>query len=244
MLRTPSARLLLVVFFLAAPGVAFAQQSDDDWNVAIYPVLGWVPLGIEIDVTLPPVDGGGGGFQGEIVDSRFDGALVGGLSLQKGAWRMDFDGVWAAVGGDRELPRLRVDADLIYFHASGGRKVVSDLYLTGGLRRLALKYDIEVLDLPSVERKPGVWDPLVGVGWHTERDRYDVHATFEAGGFGAGADVELAGSFRADWKLLPHFGLTGGYQWIYFKVEDTDRIRPILVEQTLHGPIVGVGFYF
>lgn len=243
MLPSSCARLLLAVFLLAAPAAASAQAEDDDWNVAIYPVMGWVPLGIEIDLTFPPGDGHGG-FTGEIVDSRFDGAFVGGLSLQKSAWRLDADGVWAAVGGDRENPLLRVDADLIYFHASGGRKVVSDLYVTAGVRRMALKYDIEFLDLPNFERKPGVWDPLVGVGWHTEGERVDVHGTFEVGGFGVGADVEVAGTFRVDWRLLPHFGLTGGYQWIYFKVEDSVRNRPFQVEQTLHGPIVGVGLYF
>lgn len=241
--RASCARLVLALLLATVPASAGAQTSDD-WRVAIYPVLAWVPLGIEIDVSLPPGDGDGG-FAGEIVDSRLDGAFVGGLSLQKGPWRLDADGVWAAVGGDRlELPRLTVDADLIYFHISGGRKLVGDLFVTGGLRRLALKYDIEVGDLPNFERKPGVWDPLVGAGWHRLGNRFETHATFEVGGFGAGADVEVATSFRADWKPFTHFGLTVGYQWLYFKVEDSVRDRPFRVEQTLHGPLVGIGLYF
>ncbi len=37
---------------------------------------------------------------------------------------MDFDGLWAGVGGDRpERPVLRVDVDAIYGHASFGRKI-------------------------------------------------------------------------------------------------------------------------
>ena len=244
MTRTPSAPLLLAVLLATVPAPAAAQTPDDDWRVSVYPVLGWVPFGIDIDVSLPPSDGDGG-FAGEIVDSRFDGAFLGGLSLQRGPWRLDADGVWAAVGGDRpERPQLRVDADLIYFHVSGGRRVVGDLYATGGVRRLALKYDIEVADLPNFERKPGVWDPLIGIGWHTVRDRFELHGAFEGGGFGAGADIELAGSIRADWKPFTHFGLTGGYQWLYFKVEDTVRNRPFRVEQTLQGPVFGIGVYF
>ena len=244
MTRTPSAPLLLAVLLATVPAPAAAQTPDDDWRVSVYPVLGWVPFGIDIDVSLPPSDGDGG-FAGEIVDSRFDGAFLGGLSLQKGPWRLDADGVWAAVGGDRpERPQLRVDADLIYFHVAGGRKIAGDLYATGGLRRMALKYDVQVADLPNFERKPGVWDPLVGIGWHTVRERFEVHGVFEGGGFGVGSDVELGGSIRADWKPFTHFGLTAGYQWLYFKVEDTVRNRPFRVEQTLHGPVIGIGLYF
>ena len=64
-------------------------------------MLGWVPLGIGIDVEVPPGDGGGNGGAGEIIDGRFDGAFLGGFSASKGRFRVDADLVWAAVGGDR-----------------------------------------------------------------------------------------------------------------------------------------------
>ena len=120
--------VLLVTFLLAAAGVANAQTSasgsnDDDWKVAIYPILAWVPLGIGIDVDVPPIEGGGGGGSAEIIDGRFDGAYLGGFSASKGWFRIDADGLWAAVGGDRpELPFLRVDVDAIYFHVVGRRE--------------------------------------------------------------------------------------------------------------------------
>src|SRR5262245_26770371 len=240
--RTP-VRTLLVLALLAVPALGRAP-SDSDWRVTVYPILAWVPSGIDIDVELPAGDGDGG-FAGEIVESRFDGAYLGGLSLEKGPWRIDADGVWAAGGGDRaQPPRLTVDVDLIYFHVSGGRRVAKDLYVTGGLRRLALKYDIEVADQPHFERKPGVWDPLVGAGWHTVRDKFEFHGVFEVGGFGVGTDTEVAGSVRVDWKPFTHVGITGGYQWLYFNLEDTVRNRTFSVEQTIQGPIVGIGLYF
>jgi hypothetical protein len=243
--------LLLLCLYALAPTGAAAQSStstgagaDDGWRVAIYPILVWVPSGIDINVSLPPGNGDSG-FGGEIVESRFDGAYLGGLSVEKGAWRIDADVIWAGVGGDRlELPRLTVDADVIYFHVSGGRRIVKDLYLTAGVRRLALKYNIDVEGFPNFERKPGVWDPLVGLGWHTVGRKFEFHVVTEGGGFGVGTDVEFAGSVRADWKPFTHFGLTGGYQWLYFKVEDTVANRPFIVKQTLQGPIVGVGIYF
>jgi hypothetical protein len=252
LLRPLRVVVALVAGLVAAPVTAAAQGQPpaagpapaDGWRIAVYPVLAWIPSGIDIDVKLDPGDGDGG-FEGDIVDGRFDGAFLGGLSLQKGAWRLDADGVWAAVGGDRpERPQLRVDVDVIYFHVSGGRRIYKDLYATGGVRRLALNYDIEVAGSQNFERKPGVWDPLVGVGWHTFGPRFEFHAAFEAGGFGVGTDVEYAGSFRMDWKPFTHVGLTAGYQWLYFDLEDTVRNRTFRVEQTLQGPIVGLGLYF
>jgi hypothetical protein len=247
--------VLFITFLLAAAGVANAQTSapasgsnDDDWKVAIYPILAWVPVGIGMDLDVPPTDGGGsgaGGGSAEIIDSRFDGAYLGGFTASKGWFRIDADGLWAAVGGDRpELPFLRVDVDVIYYHVSGGVKVAPDFYLTAGVRRFALKYNVQFADQPEFERKPGVWDPLIGVGYHKVSDKYEVHTTFEGGGFGVGADVDLAGMFRVDWKPVAHFGLTAGYNYLYFKVEDELRNRTFTVKQTLHGPIVGIGLYF
>ena len=221
-----------------------APPADEGWRITIYPVLAWIPSGIDFDLNLPPTDADGG-LIGEIIDSRFDGAFLGGFSAAKDAWRMDVNGMWAAVGGDRlETPVFTVDADVIYLHASGGRKIVSDLYLTGGVRRLAVKYTIDAEGLEPFERKPGVWDPLAGLGWHTERRKFEVHSEFEVGGFGVGSDLEVSALLRADWKPIPHFGITGGYQFLYFKITDTVLRREFTVKQTLQGPMLGVGLYF
>ena len=53
--------------------------------------------------------------------------------------------------------------------------------------------------------------------------RLEDHATFEGGGFGVGADVNLGASVRADFKFLGGvFGLTAGYNFLYFKVKDEE----------------------
>jgi hypothetical protein len=242
--------LLSALCVLVASGPAAAEpassQSKEDWRITVYPVLAWVPTSIDIDVDVPPSsEGGDDGVSAEIIDSRFDGAFLGGFSVAKAAWRLDAAGLWAAVGGDRvERPVLSVDVDLIYLHVSGGRKLFKDLYATAGVRRLALKYDINVDSVGNFERKPGVWDPLIGVGWHTEGQTFDLHATFEGGGFGVGTEVELAGSVRVDWRPIRHFGFTGGYQLLYFRVEDSLLNRVFKAKHTLHGPMVGVGLYF
>jgi hypothetical protein len=45
-------------------------------------------------------------------------------------------------------------------------------------------------------------------------------------------------------KIVRHFGLTLGYSVLYLKLSDTVAERTFEVKQTLHGPVVGLGFYF
>ena len=244
-------RLLLSAFVVFAAAQPVAAQtppaaSDSGWDVAIYPIFAWVPLGININVNIPPVEGGGDpSLGGDIVDGRFDGAFFGGLSAQKGKFRFDGDVLWAAVGGDRvDTPVLQVDVDLIYGHGTVGLAVSPGFFVTAGVRRLALKYDIKLGDR-EFERDPGVWDPLVGIAYHGPADRkMQWHAIFEAGGFGAGTDVEINTGARFDWKPTTHFGLTAGYNFMYFKLTNEVAARTFTVKQTLHGPVLGVGLYF
>jgi hypothetical protein len=232
---------------LAAPAAA-QTTSSDDWKISIYPVFAWVPIEIAIDVNVPPVSGGGGSgpeFGGKIVDGRLDGAFFGGLSAAKGRWRIDADGLWAGVGGDRlENPVLRVDVDAIYAHGAVGLEIYPDLYATVGVRRMAMKYEIELAGR-QFERKPGLWDPVLGVAWHRETgNKLDFHVAFEGGGFGVGSDVEIATGARLDWKLATHFGITAGYNLLYFKLSHTVGDRTFTAKQTIHGPAVGIGLYF
>ena len=243
--------LVSALLTLAVAGGASAQTSgqSNDWKFNVYPVLAWVPTHIGIDVNLPPLPGGGGGGTGgqdvSIIDSRFDGAFLAGFSASNDVWRIDFDGLYAAVGGDRvDTPVLTVDVNVIYAHGTVGRRIAKDLFVTGGFRRFALKYDIEVANVAEATRKPGVWDPLVGIGYHHVSQKYEVHATFEGGGFGVGADADFGGSFRLDWKPAKHFGLTAGYNFLYFKVEHDVADRTLVAKTTLHGPVAGLGLYF
>ena len=66
----------------------------------------------------------------------------------------------------------------------------------------------------------------------------------EGGGFGAGADVDLAGSVRADVRLAGPVGLTLGYTVLYLKLSDTVAQRTFEIKQTIQGPVVGLGLYF
>jgi hypothetical protein len=233
---------------LALAGPAPAQGQPGDWKFSLYPVLAWVPTNVGIEVNVPTDIGGGsgGGIEhGKIVDSRFDGAFLAGFSATNGTWRIDADGLWAAVGGDRpDSPNLTVDADVIYGHVSLGFSVYKDLFVTGGVRRLALKYDIKIADLAAFTRKPGIWDPLVGIAYHHVGDKFEAHGVVDVGGFGVGSDSEFGTSFRIDWKPVRHFGLTGGYNYLRLKFQHELAGRTLEVKQTLSGPVAGIGLYF
>jgi hypothetical protein len=238
--------LLVVILQIAAlpKGAAAAQAGQEGWDVTVYPILVWVPIGIGIDVDVPPFDNESGAA-GDIVDSRLDGAFFGGITVSNGTWRIEGDGIWAGFGGDRvDRPQLTVDMDVIYGHANLGRRVAPNLFLTAGVRRLVLKYDITLGELPRFSREPGLWNPLVGIGWHHTGPTIEWHASFEGGGFGVGADVDLAGTVRMDWKPVRHFGFTGGYNVLYLKVTDTAAGRAVTVKPMAHGPVLGIGFYF
>jgi hypothetical protein len=243
-LSATTRRAVLTLALLIATSGAAGAQTAQGWSAGIYPVFVWIPTSIDIEMELPPGDGGD---IGSIVESRFDGAYLGGFYASKGWFRTDVDVVWAAVGGDRlQTPEFSVDVDLIYFHATGGVRMAPGLYATAGVRRLALKYDIKVAGFPNFERKPGIWDPLVGVGYHYEGEGRPIefHATFEAGGFGAGADRDYGLMGRLDWKPIPHFGVTAGYNFLHLRFTDTALGRDFRVKQSVHGPVLGIGFYF
>ena len=235
--------LLAVLCVLTVSRSAHAQQTNG-WDVSVYPIFLWVPVDIGIDVDVPP-SGGDGGEIGGIVESQLDGAFFGGATVSNGVWRIEGYGIWASFGGDRpDLPFLTVDLDVIYGDGRIGRRVARDLYVTGGVRRVALKYDITLGTLPRFSRKPGVWDPLVGIGWHRVNPKVEWHASFEGGGFGVGADVDLGATFRVDWKPVRHFGVAGGYNFMYLKVSDSVSGRTVIVKPTVQGPSVGFGLYF
>ena len=234
----------------AAPRPAQTSVTKDasDLKVAIYPVLVWVPtFGAEADVpSFPDVPGGPDLPDGSgSTSANLEGAALAGFSLEKARWRVDMDGIWGAMTTTRDTPLLEVDLDIIYWCGAGGVKVYKDLYVMGGVRRPALKYDIRLGARPSFIRKPGLWDPIVGVGWHGALGpRWDMHVSAEGGGFGVGADVDLAATARADWKIVRHVGLTFGYSVLYLKISDTVGQRTLTVKQTLQGPVLGLGLYF
>jgi hypothetical protein len=142
-------------------------KNPSDWNVTIYPVYAWAPIfGASVNLpTFPELPGGGGIHPGGKVSGSFNGAVFAGYLIEKSKWSTSGAFLWAGLSGEQSNPHVKVNLDVLYGQVLGGREILPNLTLEGGVRRMALKITAEVGEFPSVRRKPGVWDPLVGLSY-------------------------------------------------------------------------------
>src|SRR5262249_9812601 len=149
---------------------------------------------------IPASPGGGGGdgggssglHPGGKVSGSFNGAAFAGYRIEKSKWSTDGGILWAGLAADSSSPRAYLSLHGIYGQIMGGREILPDLPVEGGVRGMALKITAEVGTFPAVSRKPGVWDPLIGLSYrkHFGRKwRVNLHA--DGGGFGVGSDVDV-----------------------------------------------------
>jgi hypothetical protein len=228
------------------------QGSPSDWNVEVYPVFVWAPfMGASATLpqfpnlpSLPDLPGGAPGPSAK-VSSSLNGAAFFKVRIEKSKWAADMNVLWAGVSASTDSPRVKIKADVIYGQGMLGREVLPDLWLEGGARRLALNVGVTLLDFPEVSRKPGLWDPLVGISYRHpigKKLRFDLHA--DGGGFGVGSDVDAAVTGKLDWRFSKHFGTSLGWGFLHLKISDTVLKRTLTLSQTLNGPILGFGIFF
>jgi hypothetical protein len=218
--------------------------DPDKLKVVIYPVLGWAPImGAHVRVPDTPSTPGGGSGN---TNSSLNGAALFGFTIQKDKWYGEANAMWGGMTASRTSPHLNVDVNAVFAGGLVGYKVYRDFYFTGGFRRLALDYDITLGTFPSFKRKPGVWDPLIGVLWNRQLSKkWTAKVNAQGGGFGVGADVDWSVLGTADWQFAKHFGLTMGYGVLHFSVSDSvPQLGTLKVSQTLNGPQFGFGIYF
>jgi hypothetical protein len=248
-----------LTFALVLPACAAGGSNDasvwtkdpSDWNVEIYPVFVWAPfLGANVALpsfpnapTLPDLPGGGGP-SGDAT-SGINGAAFLAFRVEKSKWSVDGSALWAGMSASATNPKLDLKLDVIFGQGMVGREILPNLTLEGGVRRLALSTSVKLLDFAEVSRKPGLWDPLVGLSYRKplgKKWRLDLHA--DGGGFGVGSEATIAATARMDYRFSRHFGMTLGYGLLHFKISDTVSQRTLTINQTMHGPILGFGIYF
>jgi hypothetical protein len=241
----------IVTGIAVLPAVAHAQRAYDelpsDWKVTIFPVYGWAPvLGASVNVPTPPNSGNGNNdHPGAKVSGSFAGAALAGFRIEKSRFSTYATGVWAGLSADRSNPHASVDLDVLYGQVMGGYEVVHNLTLEGGVRRMALKITANLEGYPSASRKPGIWDPLVGLTYRKFLGRkWRVNLHGDGGGFGVGSDLDVGLSGTAEWRFARHFGTTFGYQALHFDVTDGAGPAELELKQTMHGPVFGFGIYF
>lgn len=227
-------------------------KNPSDWQVAIYPVMAWAPIFGVSTREFPSISGsgtGGGGGGGLLppanASGSFNGAAFAGFRIEKSRWSVDSMALWASVSAERSNPYVRLDAHIIFGQAFVGREVLPNLFLEGGFRRMAVSLSLKISDFPELDRKPGFWDPLVGLTYRRQLSKkWRIYGHADGGGFGVGSDVDVAATARAEWQFARHFGTTFGYGLLHFKETNTVLQKSLEVSQTLNGPIFGFGIYF
>lgn len=237
----------------ADPKSAGTAPDPDRLHVDIYPIFGWLPF-FSSNFTVPPLPGGGGGQSlGGSTNVKISGAAVFAADVLYKKFLFEGEGMFANVSGNRTTPHATVSTHFDYGDIFLGWNVWKGIYPTIGVRRIALDVSAMVLDSPTFTRKPGVWDPLIGVEYRKQlKHKLNVQGRFDIGGFGVGSSVDLDAQFRLEWRFVKHFGTLIGYQVLYDKLTGTVNQQilnqtityPWKYAQTFHGPILGFGIYF
>jgi hypothetical protein len=220
------------------------EKKAYGWDIAIYPALAWAPV-FGVGVTLPPVASNPiAPAPSASVSSSFNGAYFGGARIEKHKWSADLLFMWAGLSAKRESPLAKVDLDFVFGHVIGGREVLPGFYVEAGARRVALNINATV-DTESASRSPGFWDPLIGVTYRRLLGRkWRILLHGDGGGFGAGSDVDITATGRAEWQFARHFAIAMGYGGLHLSESSTVGERTLKVSPTLHGPIFGFGIFF
>jgi hypothetical protein len=228
----------------SATSTSQKQEKGYGWDIVIYPALAWAPV-FGAGITLPPVPSNPiAPAPSASVSSSFNGAYFGGARIEKHKWSADLLFMWAGLSAKRETPLANVNLDVVFGHVLGEREVLPGLYVGGGVRRLALDITASV-ETESASRSPGFWDPLISVTYRRrlgKKWRILVHG--DGGGFGAGSDVDVTATGRAEWQFARHFGITMGYGGIHLSERSTVDKKTLTISPTLHGPIFGFGIFF
>jgi hypothetical protein len=242
----------------AAAATATADTSsqtnpDKKLYVDIYPIFGWIPF-FSSNFTVPPLPGGGGGNSiGGSTAFSLNGAAVFALGVRYKKFLFDGEGMFAGVSAKRDSPYVHASTKIDYGDMFIGYDVWKGVYAIAGVRRLAIDFQASVLNAPTFARKPGIWDPLVGVEWRKQLPhKFDVKTRFDIGGFGVGSYVDLDAQALLEWRFFKHFGMALGYQVLYDELKGT--VNETILNQTIthnwsyaqtfHGPILGIGIYF
>ena len=230
-----------------------SKPDPDKLRVVIYPVLGVAPVfGIDVNVPEPNIPGHpmspGGGVAGS-ASSSFNGAAFFGFTVEKKWFYFEGTGMWTNITASRtntnSFGTLGVSTDWWTGSAMAGVRFYHDFFATGGFHTLSLDYKIDFTGYPTFTRSPSLWDPLIGVMWkHYFSRKWELRGNVSGGGFGVGADEDIAARGQADWQLTRHFGATFGWELLHVELSHTLASKTFTASQTMNGPLFGFGVYF
>ena len=246
-----AAAMALLVFSALAlctpQPAAAAQAPDDGWRAVVYPVYGWLPL-YRAKTRLPevPDSGGGGAARPEgTTDSELNQAFLAALRVEKGRFSLEAGYLYAGLSAQADAPLVKAEVDTSLADLRAGFAVVPDLYLEAGVRYIALDMTATVGDNPTKDWKPDLLQPVIGFTYRPmigKNWRLVLHG--DVGGVVTSDSTVAVGTARIEWQPAKHFLLTAGGSVMYLSTEGTIESRDVKLDQTLYGPVVGVGIPF
>ena len=243
--------LVLAALAMLAAGVTPVQaqsssSTNTGWRTTIYPIYAWLPVfGAEVRFPDGPPCDGCEPIPERSASSNLNGAAFAGALVENKWVQIDANFLWAGLSAERELPNLKVKANALIGSGHFGVRVAPALFVNAGVRRVALNTKTSAFDFDEVEWEPGAWEGLIGASFTPHlASHLRLVARADYGGFGSDVVTTSSATGSLEWEALPHFVVTAGYGYLGLKADGQIRSRPIHLKQTLHGPIVGIGFTF
>ncbi len=233
----------LPIISLAVVAQLCAPAHAENWSYRITPYV-WTP---SLTTTLgfganPPVEG-----SKSILDV-LDGAFLLYGEARKGAWgvlgEINYLNLSDQFGttpigdiGDWRLKGVMGSISATYaFSDRQGTRVEA----LAGLRGWNIDASTTVLSTTAIASLSWV-DPIVGMRFSTPLgENVDLVGMANVGGFGVGSDFQWEALAQVTWNVSDLITISGGYRHLHLDFQDQGAV----VDLTLGGPFVGLGFNF
>jgi hypothetical protein len=252
--KLPVLVLAALAYLTIGINPAQAQQSSNEgWTTTIYPIYGWLPV-FGADIRLPeipnppPCDGCGSGGPirpGGNVDSNFNRAAFAAVVVENKWLQAEANVLYAGMSAEAARPNLKVDVGTFFAGARLGARVLPNMFVYTGFRHMSLNVKATALVFDEVQWKPGIWEGLVGLSYTPRLSpHWRLLTKADYGGFGADDHETMTATASIEWHPASHLAVNMGYGLFKLEVDGTVRNRAIHLDQTLHGPILGIGITF
>ncbi len=165
--------------------------------------------------------------------------------MEKGRFAIEANVNYAGLKAERSTPFINLEVKVIAGAITGGVKIVEGLYAEAGARYHELDVTANLLTYPEVSWKPSTWRPLIGTTFRPDlTKRIGLYTHLDYSGFGGDALSSVNGQARVELRPIRHLVLTAGYGFSHLIADGEIRSKPIHLDYTLHGPILGIGIPF
>lgn len=228
----------------APPAAAAAQSTDDEWKWVIYPIYGWLPL-YQADAMFEMFEDGEPIFPEGTIDGNLEQALLLAFRVEKGRFSLEGGYLYAGLSGDAEQPDFKLSVDTNIVDLRAGYKVARDFYIEGGARYLGFDVSGTIGDHSEQTWQPEIIEPVVGFTYRPRLSktwRFVLHG--DVGGVITGDSTTAVATAKFEWQPAKHFLLALGGTLMYLKTEGDTRNGDVELDQTLVGPVIGIGIPF